>query len=85
MSRHYAHGGDLPNNDDRADWAAEALAAFPAADNDPETNIMDLVCDLLHLYVRECGEEANPARLLERALWHYGEDLAEEGDTEGED
>lgn len=45
-------------NSDRAAWAAEALQAFRDkhdADGDMQTDIKDLITDLLHLARRECG------------------------------
>lgn len=47
-----------PTNADRAAWAQEALDAFPAADNDDETNIKDLITDLLHLARRQSADPA---------------------------
>ncbi|WP_378952121.1 hypothetical protein [Mesorhizobium sp. ANAO-SY3R2] len=47
-------------NADRAAWAANALEAFRAAhdaDGDMQTDIKDLITDLLHLARRECGVE----------------------------
>jgi hypothetical protein len=42
---------NTPSNDDRADWANIALAAFTdtVGYNEPETSIGDLICDLGHL------------------------------------
>lgn len=42
---------DYPNNDDRANWAAAALSAFPGASGD-EADLRDLISNLLHLAVR---------------------------------
>ena len=72
-------------NEQRADWAAAAVAAFPLALPSPrgglsrEELIGDLVANLLHLARRE---KINPLRLVERAVGHFvaEEEALEVGD-----
>lgn len=60
-------------NDDRAEWALEALARFmQITGTDREDAVSDLLCDLMHLADREGGETF--ARSLERAQLHYDEE-----------
>lgn len=75
-------GGYAPSADNgvRARWAARALVAFAEhlADGtltgeEPETALVDLLADLLHL-ADALGQE--PADLLELAVAHYGEEVA---------
>ena len=70
-----------PDNDDRADWAQEALDLFArttrmdTAGEEPETIIQDLITDLLHLADRE-GIDIDT--LISNAKGTYEEEVMEE-------
>lgn len=72
-----------PTNADRAERAAVAVAAYAEghyhglSEEDDETKVLDLLCDLLHL-ARSLDLE--PHNLLDRARGLFeGEELDEEG------
>lgn len=71
-------------NKQRAEWAQEALAAYPPSKGeDLATRAADLVCDLLHLLRREAGMDTDEERedwLMGRLLCNRAE-IAE--DEEG--
>lgn len=53
---------NVVTNTQRAGWAAKALAAYLCShecDDDPETVVQDLICDLLHLVRQQCGTSDN--------------------------
>jgi len=59
-------------NDDRAEWAGNAIAAFmQTTRTEPENILSDLLCDLMHWADRqeECFDSA-----LERARWHHAQE-----------
>lgn len=69
----------LPTNRERADWASIALDAFVAEmnmqDEDKETQLSDLLCNLMHF----CDvEQIDWYRCVARAQDHYREEQAEE-------
>ncbi len=61
-------------NEDRADWAEQALEAFPPIDGEDDCAVRDLICDLLHA-ARRRGQQP-----LEEAQMGIGAFLAEEAD-----
>lgn len=69
--------GEEPNNDDRAQWAEEALRAFCIATgvDTTETAVGDLIADLGHWCDRHtyCDEKGrlNLAQLIENGRSHY--------------
>jgi hypothetical protein len=68
----------LPTNRNRADWASIAIDAYAsavnAADEEPELNVSDLLCDLMHY----CNvEQIDWHRCVARAQDHYREEVAE--------
>jgi hypothetical protein len=72
----------LPSNRERADWASIALDAFADEcnmnDEDRETQLSDLLCDLMHF----CDvEEINWTACVERAYDHWREEVREERGT----
>jgi hypothetical protein len=82
---------DFPTNRDRAEWAAAALAAFGECTGQRRSTsrdaegvqeiVSDLVTDLFHL-LRTFG--IMPLSVLQRAVHHFGEELAEE-DLDGQE
>jgi len=77
---------DEPTNEDRAEWAVVAAAAFAGLvyhtddfdsldEGDQEDALSDLICDLLHL-AHQRG--FNTTQMLERANGHFEEELREE-------
>lgn len=59
-------------NDDRAEWAEEALSAFQATTGtDDETAIGDLLCDLMHLCDRRGAQYGSFQDALDAARSHY--------------
>ena len=71
-------------NDDRAEWAGEALRAFARKtrqlkgdrwDDDLENVVGDLLCDLMHLCDRD---GVDFARVLKNARGNYKEERASE-------
>jgi len=71
-------------NEQRADWAAEALSTFQrATGTDNDTLLGDFLCDLLHWCHRE-DQDFDAA--LERAREHYAAETGQPGPlTDGED
>lgn len=68
-------------NEDRAEWAAEALLMFMSVTGtDQEDAVADLLCDLMHWCDRN-GETGFVSE-LERARMHYGYETG--AITEGE-
>lgn len=69
-----------PTNVDRAGWARVGLAAFSRrtgeAGNEIETQLVDLLTDLMHL---ADYEGVDKDEVLDRALWHYAQDVREMG------
>ena len=64
---------NLPDNDDRADWAQKALAAFAAEtnqsiDHETEEIVTDFLCDLMHFCIRK---EINFDNCLENGTEHF--------------
>jgi hypothetical protein len=63
---------DFPNNSDRAERAAEAVKAFAALtgieQDDPRTQIQDLLADLFHLCDRH---EIDVVEALRSGIHHY--------------
>ena len=64
-----------PTNSDRAEWARQAVEAFPAQADDLETTIKDLFCNLMHLCNQE-NFEFNT--LLEGARMHFEAEIEED-------
>ena len=69
----------LPSNRERADWASIALVAFAEEvrmeDEDRETQLSDLLCDLMHF----CNvEKLKWSLCVSRAQNHFREEVAEE-------
>lgn len=66
-------------NEMRAEWAQKAVDAFAIAtgiqNEDPETQISDLLADLMHLAT---SEGLDFRGLLDRARGHFEEEEAEE-------
>lgn len=59
---------DTTKNKWRKARALTALeASKPDTDNDTDTNIQDLICDLLHAV----SKEGNPLHVLARAIYNY--------------
>jgi len=63
-----------PTNGERAEWAEKALCTFTklVGDDEPRTNIQDLICDLGHLYDRvraESDEDIMPEEFDEVVRW----------------
>ncbi|WP_024816946.1 hypothetical protein [Arthrobacter sp. 31Y] len=74
-----------PDNDDRADFAEEALTVYmKRTGSDSDTAIRDLIGDLGHLFDREVKQEAGHDFALE-VEWAYGtymEERHEEANNE---
>lgn len=62
-----------PDNEDRADWACQALGTFMEATGvDPESAVADLICNLMHLMDREPEEYGEDFwHELANGLGHY--------------
>lgn len=74
-------------NDLRAEWADEAVYAFAAVthaadEEELDTLVGDLLCDLMHLCDRD---GLDFAALLERAQTHYAAEVADEEGLESGD
>lgn len=67
-----------PDNEDRADWAADAVAYFAEAhgDNGETTNLRDLLADLAHLCARL---DLDFMAECERAAQLAAEEVADDG------
>ena len=66
-----------PSNEDRADWAQEALNCFPASEPGQNLqNLGDLLVDLMHLAKREGVEDMDT--YLAGKLAVYNEEVQEE-------
>lgn len=65
-------------NDNRAKWAADALTTFrKATKTDPEDQLADLLCDLMHWADRNGNDFSTE---LERARAHYAEETLADDD-----
>ncbi|MFC9974276.1 hypothetical protein ACFVH6_25570 [Spirillospora sp. NPDC127200] len=70
---------DRFTNDDRAMWAAEALAVFVRRTRtDPESVLSDFIADLLHLCDRIDADGWDFEAAVKNGTWHYTEEVAEE-------
>jgi hypothetical protein len=75
----------MPTNDERADWAQQAVDVFAdltgQVNESNKTNIIDLLADLMHL----CNQTADLdfLDLVERAALHFDCEVGEE-ETENE-
>lgn len=59
-------------NDDRAEWAQQAVDAFQLATNtDPENLLADLLCDLMHWADRNAETAGSFEAALARAQSNY--------------
>lgn len=59
-------------NNNRAEWAQEAIDAFEAATGtEPGDAIADLLCDIAHFCDRNREEYGTFADALRRAMLHY--------------
>ncbi len=75
-----------PTNQQRAMWAAAAVRAHVREgggdDDDSETHISDLLCNLAHL---ADGHGLDPVRLIRRALYHHAAELGDACEMAAED
>ena len=72
-----AHG--TPNNNDRAEWAREALAGYmKRTGSDIDTAVRDLIGDLGHLFDRDVVPELDtPHDFKQEVEWAFGVYTAE--------
>lgn len=69
----------MPTNAERAAWAQAALDSYTCHDEDLESRVSDLICDLAHLLD---SEDVDVLETIRRGLYHHA---AERGgmDEEG--